>query len=157
MFKKNKTIEIFSAMKGKCVDLTSTNDPVFSEKILGDGVAIVPATGEVFSPVNGEIVQMVDTKHAIGILSDKGVEILIHLGFDTVSLNGEGFETFIKVGDKVKIGDKLIEMDIDFVKSKELDITSPIIITNISDFKDFDFKLGDVKAKEDVIISCKKA
>ena len=99
----SKKIEIKSPIKGKLVDVTEVKDEAFSTKALGDGMAIIPAEGKIYSPVDGEVVTMVDTNHAIGI-SAKGVEILIHIGMDTVKLGGKHFKAHVKEGDKIITG-----------------------------------------------------
>jgi len=93
--------------------LEEVPDPVFAQKMMGDGIAIEPTEGTVVSPVNGEIVQFFPTKHAIGIKSETGVEVLIHVGLETVGMKGEGFEGLVEVGDKVKVGTPLLTFDID--------------------------------------------
>ncbi|MGD6871806.1 PTS sugar transporter subunit IIA [Sutcliffiella horikoshii] len=121
---------ILAPLSGRVTELSEVPDPTFSQKMMGDGLAIVPSEGEVVSPVDGEIVQFFHTKHAIGIRSLSGAEILIHVGLETVSMNGEGFEGHVKEGDKVKAGDKLITFNIDLIKEKAADIITPIVITN---------------------------
>ncbi len=125
-----KTVELYAPLTGTAVTLEKVPDPVFSEKMMGDGLAIEPSEGLAVSPVDGEIIQVFPTKHAIGIRAKNGAEILIHIGLETVSLNGEGFETFVKEGDKVKVGDKLVSFDLDIIKSKAKSTITPIIITN---------------------------
>ena len=97
---------------------------------MGRGVVIVPSQGELVSPVNGRVTVFFPTKHAIGILSDEGVEILMHIGMDTVNLEGKGFEGYVSQGDKVKVGDKLISFDIDMIKKAGYVTETPVIITN---------------------------
>ncbi|TYS70807.1 PTS glucose transporter subunit IIA [Sutcliffiella horikoshii] len=121
---------ILAPLSGKVTELSDVPDPTFSQKMMGDGLAIVPTEGEVVSPVDGEIVQFFHTGHAIGIRSLTGAEILIHVGLETVSMNGEGFEGHVKEGDKVKAGDKLITFNIDLIKEKAADIITPVVITN---------------------------
>ena len=106
----SKKVEIKSPINGKLVDVTEVKDEAFSSKALGDGMAIIPSDGKIYSPVDGEVVTMVDTNHAIG-LSSKGIEILIHIGMDTVKLGGKHFKAHVKEGDKVKTGTLLIEFD----------------------------------------------
>ncbi|WP_223703027.1 PTS sugar transporter subunit IIA [Sutcliffiella deserti] len=126
-----KTEEILVApISGKVISLEEVPDPVFSEKMMGDGVAIEPTEGTVVSPVNGEIIQFSPTKHAIGIRSETGVEILIHVGLETVGMKGEGFEGLVKVGDKVTAGTRLLSFDVDLIKEKAQSIVTPLIITN---------------------------
>ncbi|MCM3588660.1 PTS glucose transporter subunit IIA [Mesobacillus maritimus] len=125
-----KTIQVFSPITGTALSLENVPDPVFAEKMMGDGLAIDPSEGIAVSPVDGEIIQVFPTKHAIGIRAKNGAEILIHIGLETVSLSGEGFETFVSEGDKVKVGDKLVSFDLDIIKSKAKSTVTPLIITN---------------------------
>lgn len=136
---------ILAPLSGRVTELSEVPDPTFSQKMMGDGLAIVPSEGEVVSPVDGEIVQFFHTKHAIGIRSLSGAEILIHVGLETVSMNGEGFEGHVKEGDKVKAGDKLISFNIDLIKEKAADIITPIVITNGENVESLD-KLSAVDA-----------
>lgn len=100
---------------------------------MGDGFAIIPADGIFVSPVKGEVIQVFPTKHAIGIKTENGLEILIHIGLNTVELNGGGFEMLTKVGKKVKPGDDLIKVNLELLKEKGLDIITPVIITNLDE------------------------
>ena len=129
----SKKIQIKSPIKGKLIDITEVKDEAFSSKALGDGMAIIPSEGKVYSPIDGEVITMIDTNHAIGLLSG-GVEILIHIGMDTVKLGGKYFKAHVKEGDKIKVGTLLIEFEKEEVE-KEYDITSPIIISNYSELK----------------------
>ncbi|UAL48964.1 PTS glucose transporter subunit IIA [Sutcliffiella horikoshii] len=131
---------VLAPLSGRVAELSEVPDPTFSQKMMGDGLAIVPTEGEVVSPVDGEIVQFFHTKHAIGIRSLSGAEILIHVGLETVSMNGEGFEGHVKEGDKVKAGDKLITFNIDLIKEKAADIITPIVITNGENVESLDKK-----------------
>lgn len=155
-FFKGGNSEIVAPQTGSCVALTEVPDAVFADKVLGDGVAIKPTEDVVFSPINGTIVQVAHTFHAIGIEGSDGIEILLHLGINTVELKGDGFNCHVKVGDKVKKGDKLIDMDRAFIESKGYNTISPCIITNMDSIDKFEIKTGDVKAKENVVISYKK-
>lgn len=126
--KKEETI--VAPLTGKIVGIEEVPDPTFAQKMMGDGIAIEPTEGVVVSPVDGEIVQFFHTKHAIGIQSEAGAEILIHVGLETVSMNGEGFEGHVNVGDKVKAGDKLLSFDLGLIKEKAASTVTPIVITN---------------------------
>ena len=126
--KKEETL--IAPLTGKIVNIEEVPDPTFAQKMMGDGIAIEPTEGVVVSPVDGEIVQFFHTKHAIGIQSEAGAEILIHVGLETVSMNGEGFEGHVNVGDKVKAGDKLLSFDLDLIKEKAASTVTPIVITN---------------------------
>ncbi|HLU21370.1 PTS sugar transporter subunit IIA [Lederbergia graminis] len=124
------TVTVHSPITGTLVQLDEVPDPVFSQKMMGDGMAIKPDEGVVVSPVDGEIIQLFPTKHAIGIRAKNGAEILIHIGLETVGMNGEGFTAHISEGTKVRVGDKLVEFDIPLVEEKASSTITPIIITN---------------------------
>lgn len=128
---------VMAPLSGAVRQLEEVPDPVFSEKMMGEGIAIEPSDGIVVAPFDGEIVQLFPTKHAIGIKGESGIEILIHVGLETVSLKGEGFEAFIKQGDQVKKGDKLIEFDLDVIREKASSTITPIIMTNGDDIESF--------------------
>ncbi|TLS35862.1 PTS sugar transporter subunit IIA [Pseudalkalibacillus caeni] len=122
---------IFAPLNGKAVKIEEVPDPTFSQKMMGDGIAIEPADGNVVSPVDGTVIQLFHTKHAIGIKSQSGLELLIHIGLETVMMNGEGFEAHVKEGDKVKTGDKLITFDMDLIREKAASTITPLVITNV--------------------------
>ena len=131
---KNRTQEVASPLKGKVIPLNQVEDAAFSSEVMGKGVAIEPSEGKVVSPVNGVVTTLFKTKHAVGITSDNGVEILIHVGMDTVKLEGEHFTAHINQGDTVKAGDLLVEFDIAKIKAAGCEVTTPIIITNTGDY-----------------------
>ena len=116
------------------VPSSSINDPTFGQEMLGKGMAIEPSEGKLYSPIDGSVAVVIDTKHALSIVSDNGAEILMHVGLDTVKLKGEGFKAFVKQGDEIKIGQKLIEFDIDLLKSKGYCLDVPIVITNMMNY-----------------------
>lgn len=128
-FNKN-LLHIIAPITGKVVALNDVPDPVFSEKMMGEGIAILPKEGKVLSPVDGKVILTADTKHAIGIQANDGTELLIHIGLETVTLKGEGFECFVKEGDSVSIGQQLLKVDWEFIKNRVESIVTPIIITN---------------------------
>lgn len=131
-----KAEDIYAPMAGEIIDLEEVQDEAFASKALGDGVAIRPTDGKVYSPVDGTIGAFFKTKHAIGITSDAGVEVLIHIGMDTVNMEGRGFVGHVEQGDKVKKGDLLIEVDLDLIKEEGYPTDTPIIITNSADLLD---------------------
>jgi PTS system D-glucosamine-specific IIC component len=132
---ENKSrIILFSHMEGEIVPLEKVEDDVFSQKILGDGFAIEPCEGKLFAPCDGEIVNIFDTKHAVNMISSDGVEILMHIGIDTVNLGGKYFESHVQKGDRVKKGELLVSFDIDAIKSEGFKITTPLIICNTDDY-----------------------
>ncbi|MGT2829640.1 beta-glucoside-specific PTS transporter subunit IIABC [Streptococcus hillyeri] len=123
-----------SPMIGTIVDLKNVPDEVFASGSMGEGIAIDPADGTVVAPANGEITLVFPTGHAIGMKTDNGAEVLIHVGMDTVSLAGKGFKTFVKAGDKVQAGEKLIEFNLSEIREAKLQTITPIIVTNSADF-----------------------
>ena len=133
--KKVEETVISAPVNGKIVSLEKVNDAVFSQKILGDGTAILPEDGKVFSPVNGTVSSLFETKHAIGLTSDEGVEMLIHIGIDTVNLQGKYFEAHVKTGDRVKTGDLLISFDQEAVQKEGYETVTPVLVTNSDEFK----------------------
>lgn len=157
MFKKlfkNKDIELSAPIVGQVVNLSEVPDEVFSGKMVGDGFAIVPSEGKVYAPVTGKIVQIFPTKHAIGIESEDGIELLIHFGIDTVELKGDGFKAYVSAGDKVSKGDLLLDVDLEIVKSHGKSIVTPIVFTNANNYSSFDVKLGHVN-KDDLVCKIK--
>ncbi|MBD1383294.1 glucose-specific PTS transporter subunit IIBC [Metabacillus arenae] len=150
--------ESFTApLTGEIHSITEVPDQVFSGKMMGDGFAITPTEGTVVSPVNGKILNVFPTKHAIGMQSNNGREILIHFGIDTVNLKGEGFKAFVKEGDEVKQGQKLLEVDLDFVKDKAPSVMTPIVFTNLAEGELVKVKAeGNVKKEQEDIIDFEK-
>ena len=127
-------ILIASPLKGKAIALADVPDPTFAEGILGQGAAVEPSEGLVVAPGDGEVTTIFDTKHAVGLQLDNGVELLIHVGINTVEMNGDGFEAFVKEGDKVKKGDKLVKFDIEKIKAAGYATATPVIVTNTDDY-----------------------
>lgn len=123
-------VEIVSPLAGQVKELSQATDPVFSSGVMGQGLVIEPSEGELMSPVNGTVTVLFPTKHAVGIVSDEGVEMLMHIGMDTVGLDGKGFEAHIEQGAHVAIGQKLISFDMDVIKAAGLVTETPVIITN---------------------------
>ena len=119
-----------SPVNGKATMLENVHDVMFSEKMLGDGIAVIPDENELRSPVEGTVTMIYETQHAIGIQTDLGTDILIHIGIDTVQLHGVPFQTKAKVGDRVKQGDLLTIVDWDMIRNKNMDVIVPIIVTN---------------------------
>jgi sugar PTS system EIIA component len=121
---------IVAPLSGTVVPLEDVPDPVFAQKMMGDGIAIDPTDGDVVAPVDGEVIQLFPTKHAVGLRSEAGVELLIHVGIDTVAMNGEGFTAHVQAGDRVKRGERLLSVDFSLVREKAKSAITPIIITN---------------------------
>ncbi|TDV24133.1 PTS system glucose-specific IIC component [Mycoplasmopsis mustelae] len=135
-----KSVKIQTAAKGKLVALEDLRDGVFSEKLMGNGFAVefdAEKIGNVYAPISGQIVSVFPSKHAIGITSKEGVQVLVHIGIDTVKLNGEGFVEFVKVGDKVKAGDKLVAVDLELLKQHNLRSDVIVIILNEGTMSNF--------------------
>lgn len=160
LFKKKEEvtdISVVAPINGELVELQDVPDPVFSEKMLGEGVAIKPTDGEVIAPVDGKIIQVFPTKHAVGILAENGAEILIHIGLETVNLEGEGFTAHVVEGDKIKRGDKLISFDLGLISEKAESTLTPIVITNTKDMGSVIVsKLSEVEAGKDEILKVSK-
>ena len=129
-------MEIASPVKGKVLKLESIKDDAFASGVLGKGAAIIPEEGKVYAPADGVVSTLFPTLHAMGIQTDEGVEILIHVGLDTVQLDGEGFEAFVKQGDHVKKGQLLVTFDKEFIESKGYCMETPVIVTNSDDYLD---------------------
>lgn len=143
---------IKSPLTGDLVKMEDVPDDTFAQKFLGDGIAIKPTSGLVTAPVDGKIAQLFKTKHAIGLVTDEGVEVLIHIGIDTVKMDGKGFEAFVSQGDTVKAGDKLIQFDLELVQNEAKSIITPVIITNIGDFEGFNvLPTGNVSNDDDLL------
>lgn len=149
---------IVSPAEGKIVPLSSVSDQVFSTGVMGKGIAVDPTIGEVVSQISGEVMVMPESKHAIGIKADTGEEILIHIGIDTVSLNGKYFDSSIKVGDKIEVGDKLVTFDIEKIKESGFETVTMIIVTNTNDYADVvETKTdGNVEFGDELLLVLKK-
>ena len=128
-----ETIVISSPVNGKAADLSETPDPVFAEKMMGDGAMVLPEDGMIYAPEDGEVLFVFNTKHAVGFKTDSGVSLLVHVGIDSVKLEGKGFEAFVKDGDKVKKGDLLLKVDVDYVASNCPSLATPVICTELED------------------------
>ena len=135
-------IRIDSPLMGKLIPLSEVNDPVFSKGTMGRGAAVKDPAGKVYAPFDGEITVFFETKHAIGLKSDDGIEILIHVGMDTVNLNGEHFTAHKKQGDKVKKGELLLEFDPEGIKKAGYDVTTPVVVTNHTNYGAITIAIG---------------
>lgn len=147
---------ILSPLTGSAVELETVPDPVFSQKVIGDGVAVVPSEGNVVSPVDAEVVSVADTKHAFGLRTESGVELLIHVGLETVHLNGCCFEVFVKPGDKVKAGDLLAKADLAYLKEHNINPITPVLICGGVEGKQLEKMTGSVKAGETGIMQVRE-
>lgn len=147
MFKKlfgkgkevNKDTEIFAPITGQYIQIEDIPDPVFAQKMMGEGFGVNPSEGEVVSPINGKVDNVFPTKHAIGLKTENGLELLVHIGLDTVQLDGEGFEVLVDSGDSVNVGDPILRFDIDYIQKNAKSTNSPIIITNSDQTSEINF------------------
>jgi len=158
-FKKlfgKKTDDLCAPMAGKAVPITEVPDPTFAEGMLGNGIAIEPAEGKVYAPCDATVDMMFTTGHAVSLVADFGAEILIHVGLETVSLEGKPFTIHAANGDKVKKGQLLIEADLEAIKAAGLPIITPMVVCNTDDYPTFDTSVGKAVTNEDVVISLAK-
>ena len=155
--KKNNDLSVkkevmASPLNGKAIPLSEVADAAFSSEMLGKGVAIDPADGNVCAPCDGTVSMLFPTKHAIGLVSDSGAELLIHVGMDTVKLEGQHFTAHVQEGDKVKKGQLLITCDIEAVKKEGYSMVTPIIVSNTDDYLDVvPMKQGAIKKEEELL------
>lgn len=150
-FLKRKAREIKSPVDGQVVALESVNDEVFSQKLVGDGVAIIPMSNTFTAPIDGTVTKIFPTNHAYSIKSPKDLEVMVHIGLDTVALEGKGFERIANEGDQVKAGDPIIQIDLGYIREHAKDIITPIIISDDSDVKQIEKRLNIVK-NQDIIM-----
>ncbi len=129
---------VLSPVAGEAEDLSKVNDEVFSQKMMGDGAAVIPSDGTIYAPVDGKITVAYETKHAYGLTADNGAEVLIHIGLDTVNLKGEHFTSEVSQGQTVKAGDKLGTVDLAAIKAAGYDPTVMVVITNTNDYQTVD-------------------
>lgn len=144
--------KILSPMTGETVGLGEVPDPVFSQKIIGDGMAVIPSEGKLLSPVDGEVISVADTKHAFGLRTAEGLELLIHVGLETVHLKGECFQVFVKPGDKVKAGDLLAEVDLAYLKEREINPITPVLVCGGLNGQQLSGTEGPVQAGKTVLM-----
>lgn len=130
LFKRNTDMNIYSPIDGYCEDIETCSDSVFSSKMMGDGFLVHPTSNVIKSTCNGKVHMLFPTKHALGIKMEDGQEVMIHIGIDTVKLDGMGFKQLINLNSKVKIGTPLIELDMDYLKAQDVDLSVIVIMTN---------------------------
>ncbi len=158
MFKKlfgPKPLDFVSPMNGEIIKMEDVPDPVFAEKTIGDGFAIKITHGDVYSPVDGTVVAIFPTNHAVGIKADDRNDFLIHIGLDTVTHGGKGLKGLVKMDDRVKKGQKIVEIDHDYFKENNVDMTSPIIVTNLHGRLPITLKEGVVSVGDEEMIAIK--
>ncbi|NLK95113.1 MAG: PTS glucose transporter subunit IIA [Clostridiales bacterium] len=150
----DKNLSLLSAVDGKLIPLSEVPDPVFAEKMAGDGVAVDPTGDTIVAPADGTLSLIFKTKHAFAMTLDNGIELLVHIGIDTVSLNGEGFEQLTEEGSVVKAGTPIIKIDRQIIKDKGLSLITPILITNPDIASEIiPNNITDVKAGESKVLS----
>ena len=148
----NAVKTVASPLVGQVIPLSEVNDPVFASEAMGKGCAVIPTEGKVYAPFDGTIVGLLDSHHAVGIESENGIEILIHVGMDTVKLNGKHFTCHIEDGQHVKCGQLLLEFDIDAIKKEGYEVVTPIVITNSDEFTEITTEAaGQVKNGDELL------
>ena len=158
-FKKlfgKKIDDLYAPMAGKAVPITEVPDPTFAEGMLGNGIAIEPADGKVYAPCDATVDMMFTTGHAVSLVADDGAEVLIHVGLETVSLEGKPFTVHVANGDKVTKGQLLIEVDLEAVKAAGLPTITPMLICNTDDYPTFNTFVGKDVTNNDVVIALAK-
>lgn len=150
------SIDIIAPISGEIVNIEDVPDVVFAEKIVGDGIAIKPTGNMMVAPVNGTIGKIFETNHAFSIESDEGIELFVHFGIDTVELKGQGFTRIAKEGQKVKIGDPIIEFDLAFLEEKAKSTLTPVVISNMDEIKELSKHSGQVIVGQTPVLSIKK-
>jgi PTS system D-glucosamine-specific IIA component/PTS system glucose-specific IIA component len=155
-FKKNlnKEIKLVAPITGKTIDLSKVPDNVFAERLVGDGIAIEPTGDVVVAPVDGELTLVFKTLHAFAITLDNGAELLIHIGIETVSLDGEGFEQLVEAGTKVKAGTPIIKLNRELILSKGYSLITPVLVTNMDLVKELKANIDkEVVAGQDEVVT----
>jgi len=158
-FKKlfgKKTDDLYAPISGKAVPISEVPDPTFAEGMLGNGIAIEPADGKVYAPCDATVDMMFTTGHAVSLVADFGAEILIHVGLETVGLEGKPFTVHVANGDKVQKGQLLIEVDLEAVKAAGLPTITPVLICNTDDYPTFNTFVGKDVTNDDVVIELAK-
>lgn len=151
--KNEKLLSVFAPVDGKVIPETDIPDVAFSSGMLGEGLGIIPDNGRFVSPVKGTVIDVTSTGHAISLKSDDGAELLLHIGIDTVTLKGEGFDVKVKNGDKIDVGTPLVDADLNLIQSKDLSDICALIIINHTDFSQLTVFEGECKAGSSRIIS----
>lgn len=150
--KKKVDRNLYAPVKGKCIDIEDVEDQVFSTKMLGDGFAIIPSGDIIHSPCEGVITMIFPTKHAFGIKMSDGKEILVHIGIDTVNLNGKGFTAYKKVNDSIKVGEPVMKLDKPLIESQNYNLTTMVIVTNQTEGMSKE-KIGEYVEDKELIVS----
>lgn len=146
--------KVISPMSGKVISIEDVDDPIFSEKVSGDGVAVVMDSPVAYAPISGEISVFFETKHAFMITADDGVQVLVHIGLDSIIMEGVGITAFKNRGDKVVQGEKIVEIDLPFFRRRHINMVSPILVVNYEKLKKLEYKnVGNVvEAGKDIVL-----
>jgi glucose-specific phosphotransferase system IIA component len=150
-FKKKKEINLLSPVDGEVVDLESVPDEVFSQGLVGEGVAIIPSSNIISSPIDGVILRLFPTNHAFSISDEKGLDIMVHIGLDTVELYGQGFKALKEDGQRVEAGTPIISVDLEYIKSMGKNIITPVVINGEKNITIKDIKKGYIKRGEPIL------
>jgi len=153
MIKKKKERTVYAPMSGEILELSKVDDPAFSEKMLGDGVAIIPNENAVYSPIDGVIADITDTKHAFCITADDGTDLLLHIGINTVTLKGKGFQIYVSDGDHVCAGDKIADVDLSVLSANGLSAQTPVLLTEFERVHIVETRQGVVRGGKDVLFT----
>ena len=152
-FNSNEGTVLKAPLTGKIVPIEDVPDPVFADKVVGDGLAIDPTGNVMVAPCDGVIGKIFETNHAFSMETPSGVELFVHFGIDTVELKGEGFKRIAKEGQQIKAGDPVVEVDLTLLKEKARSIVTPIVISNMDDVSHLEKSGGDVKAGVDTLMT----
>lgn len=151
-WKKAKDGQLTAPVTGQMVSLSDVPDEVFAQKMLGDGGAVKMTGGQIVSPADGTVTEVTDTLHAYGITTDSGLDVLVHVGIDTVSLKGEGFTALVKKGDRVSAGQPLANVDLAVLQQHDLPLYTPVIVTNMDAVKSISAETGAAQAGQTVLL-----
>ena len=149
---ETKTECLIAACTGKAIPLSEVPDEVFSGELLGKGIAIEPAEGKFFAPINGTLTSITDSRHAFTLMSEDGTDILVHIGVDTVSLAGEGFVSHVSEGERVRAGQLMAEADVDLIRSRGLSAICSVVVTEPDKIKNIEYKLGACTGGRDAVM-----
>lgn len=156
MFGNSNRKKLLAVADGMALPLDDVPDPAFAGKMLGDGFAVEPSSGVFYSPVDGKVESVTDTLHAYSIRSDDGLDILVHIGIDTVGLKGKGFSSLVAPGDRVKAGEPIARADLDLIRAGGLPTITPVLVSNPEELKSFELSLGEVKGGASAVLKYKK-
>lgn len=148
---ENKSVELYNPVDGEVIPIEEVSDPVFSQKMMGDGYGVEPTNGDIYSPIDGEVVSVFPTKHALGLKTENGIEVLVHIGVDTVELEGAPFEVFVSEGDKVTGETLIANVDLEALKAADKPDTVIIVFTNMDDVDSFTLDRNGTQAHGEVI------